>query len=118
MRNPDEGPMPPGFHLLIAAQFVSALADNVLLIVTIEQVRLGIGSDPRIGTHFHYAGCGWGGSCLPKDVRALHRMAADAGVPLDMLEAVQQVNERQRRLLCERLVARLGDDLRGHAIAL
>jgi UDPglucose 6-dehydrogenase len=73
----------------------------------IEQVRLGIGSDPRIGTHFLYAGCGWGGSCLPKDVQALQRMGAEAGVELPMLGATVQ-----------RLVARLGEDLRGHRIAL
>ncbi len=95
---------------------MAALAEQ--LGADIEQVRLGIGSDPRIGTHFLYAGCGWGGSCLPKDVQALQRMGADAGVPLALLEAVQQVNERQRRLLCERLVVRLGDDLRGHVIGL
>jgi UDPglucose 6-dehydrogenase len=53
----------------------------------IEQVRVGIGSDPRIGTHFLYAGCGWGGSCLPKDVQALQRMGQDAGVDLPMLAA-------------------------------
>ncbi|MBA4176233.1 MAG: UDP-glucose 6-dehydrogenase [Leptothrix sp. (in: Bacteria)] len=95
---------------------MAALAER--LGADIEQVRLGIGSDPRIGTHFLYAGCGWGGSCLPKDVQALHRMGADVGVPLAMLDAVQHVNERQRRLLCERLVARLGNDLRGHVIGL
>ncbi len=95
---------------------MAALAEQ--LGADIEQVRLGIGSDPRIGTHFLYAGCGWGGSCLPKDVRALQHMATGAGVPLAMLDAVQQVNQRQRRLLGERLVARLGEDLRGHVIAL
>jgi UDPglucose 6-dehydrogenase len=95
---------------------MAALAES--LGADIEQVRLGIGSDPRIGTHFLYAGCGWGGSCLPKDVRALHRMASDVGVALDILESVQQVNDRQRKLLCERLVARLGEDLHGHVIGL
>ena len=71
----------------------------------IEQVRQGIGSDPRIGTHFLYAGCGWGGSCFPKDVKALARMGQDAGVPLAMLGSVRQVNERQRQLLSERVRA-------------
>ncbi len=84
----------------------------------IEQVRLGIGSDPRIGSHFLYAGCGWGGSCLPKDVKALRRMGEDAGVALPMLAATQAINERQRHLLVQRLVARLGEDLRGHTIGL
>ncbi len=84
----------------------------------IEHVRLGIGSDPRIGTHFLYAGCGWGGSCLPKDVKALRRMGEDAGVELPILAATQQINERQRQLLVQRLVARLGEDLSGHVIGL
>ena len=82
----------------------------------IEQVRLGIGSDPRIGSHFLYAGCGWGGSCLPKDVRALRRMGADMGVAMPILEAVQATNEQQRHLLATRLVARLGESLHGHRI--
>ncbi len=84
----------------------------------IEQVRLGIGSDPRIGTHFLYAGCGWGGSCLPKDVKALQRMGRDAGLELSLLRAVQRVNEQQRGLLAQRLVQRLGESLAGHRIAL
>jgi UDPglucose 6-dehydrogenase len=77
----------------------------------IEQVRLGIGSDPRIGTQFLYAGCGWGGSCFPKDVRALARMGRDAGVELALLEATHRINERQRRLLARRVVDRFGDVL-------
>ena len=77
----------------------------------IEQVRLGVGSDPRIGTHFLYAGCGWGGSCFPKDVKALVRAGRDAGVPTPMLAATQQVNDRQRQLLARRVVERFGDVL-------
>jgi UDPglucose 6-dehydrogenase len=87
----------------------------------IEQVRLGLGSDPRIGTHFLYAGCGWGGSCLPKDVKALRRTAADLGIELQILGAVQAVNERQRRLLVERAAQRFGaagGSLRGRRFAL
>ena len=95
---------------------VAALAERVG--ADIEQVRLGIGSDPRIGTHFLYAGCGWGGSCLPKDVSALRRMGSDAGVAMDLLQAVQDINQRQRHLLVQRLVARLGESLAGHRIAL
>jgi UDPglucose 6-dehydrogenase len=83
----------------------------------IEQVRLGIGSDPRIGTHFLYAGCGWGGSCFPKDVRALTHMGQGSGVDMGILRAVQEVNEHQKRLLGRRLVERFGSDLRGHAFA-
>jgi UDPglucose 6-dehydrogenase len=83
----------------------------------IEQVRRGIGSDPRIGTDFLYAGCGWGGSCLPKDVKALLRTGVDAGIEMDILGAVQRVNERQRQLLAERVVQRFGGDLRGLCFA-
>jgi UDPglucose 6-dehydrogenase len=82
----------------------------------IEQVRQGVGSDPRIGSHFLYAGCGWGGSCLPKDVRALQRMGAEAGLELSLLGSVQDINARQRHLLCERVVERLGESLAGHTI--
>ena len=95
---------------------MAALAEHVG--ADIEQVRLGIGSDPRIGTHFLYAGCGWGGSCLPKDVQALQRMGRDAGLDLALLTAVQRVNEYQRGLLAQRLVQRLGESLVGHRIAL
>ena len=95
---------------------MAALAEQVG--ADIEQVRLGIGSDPRIGSHFLYAGCGWGGSCLPKDVKALRRMGVDAGIALPILEAVQLTNEQQRHLLCDRLVARLGESLVGHTIGL
>jgi UDPglucose 6-dehydrogenase len=83
----------------------------------IELVRQGIGSDPRIGTHFLYAGCGWGGSCLPKDVRALRQTAERAGTPLSILAAVQAVNDRQRRLLGDRIAQRFGTDLGGHVVA-
>jgi UDPglucose 6-dehydrogenase len=95
---------------------MAALAEQ--LGADIEKVRLGIGSDPRIGSHFLYAGLGWGGSCLPKDVQALHRMAQDVGVELPMLKAVQQINDRQRRLLAERVVSRLGESLHGLTVAM
>ena len=94
---------------------MAALAERVG--ADIEQVRLGIGSDPRIGTHFLYAGLGWGGSCLPKDVKALRRMGSDAGLELGILGAVQQVNDRQRHLLSTRVVERFGPDLRGLSFA-
>ena len=84
----------------------------------IEQVRQGVGSDPRIGTHFLYAGCGWGGSCLPKDVQALRHMGDEQGLPMQILASVQDVNDRQRHLLVERVTARFGHDLRGHVFAL
>ena len=67
----------------------------------------------RISTQFLYAGCGWGGSCLPKDVSALRRMGAQAGVAMDMIEAVNDLNVRQCHLRCQRLVQRYGESLQG-----
>jgi UDPglucose 6-dehydrogenase len=84
----------------------------------IEEVRRGIGSDPRIGYQFLYAGAGFGGSCFPKDVKALQRSAAEAGKPLRVLGAVEEVNEAQKHVLGEKVKARLGKDLRGRTIAL
>ncbi len=84
----------------------------------IEQVRKGIGSDARIGYHFLYAGAGYGGSCFPKDVRALERTAADAGVPMRILHAVHEVNERQKSVLVGKVVARFGERLEGRRFAL
>ncbi len=83
----------------------------------IEQVRRGIGSDVRIGSHYLYAGCGWGGSCLPKDVKALAHMGSELGLAMPMLAATRDVNDRQRQLLLERLQARFPQGLRGHRIA-
>ena len=74
----------------------------------VEAVRRGIGSDPRIGTHFLYAGAGYGGSCFPKDVSALVRSAAAAGVDIGVLPAVAAANERQKRVLAEKIVERFG----------
>jgi UDPglucose 6-dehydrogenase len=84
----------------------------------IEEVRRGIGSDPRIGYHFLYAGAGFGGSCFPKDVRALQRIAEEAGRPLGVLGAVERANEAQKRVLGEKIRARFGADLSGRRIAL
>ena len=84
----------------------------------IEQVRTGIGTDPRIGTHFLYAGTGYGGSCFPKDVKALVHAAREAGQELRILQAVQAVNERQKQVLVDKIVARFGPDLRGRRFAL
>jgi len=82
----------------------------------IEWVRRGIGSDPRIGYQFLYAGAGYGGSCFPKDVKALLRTAAELGLPLQVLGAVEAANERQKRVLVDKVVARFGDDLRGRRL--
>ncbi|MES0874540.1 UDP-glucose dehydrogenase family protein [Sinimarinibacterium thermocellulolyticum] len=83
----------------------------------IESVRRGIGSDPRIGFHFLYAGCGYGGSCFPKDVRALQRSGEEVGQHLGVLAAVEAANERQKHLLFERIDAYLGG-VAGKTIAL
>ncbi|MER3437567.1 MAG: UDP-glucose 6-dehydrogenase [Chloroflexota bacterium] len=71
--------------------------------VDIESVRLGIGSDPRIGYAFIYPGCGYGGSCFPKDVRSLERIAASVGYDAQLLRAVEDVNDRQKRVLFEKI---------------
>ncbi|HEV2109666.1 MAG TPA: UDP-glucose/GDP-mannose dehydrogenase family protein [Thermomicrobiales bacterium] len=83
----------------------------------IEQVRLGIGSDPRIGYDFIYAGCGYGGSCFPKDIRALERTAAGYGYEADLLRAVEAVNHRQKGLLFEKIMAHYDGDLVGRTFA-
>jgi UDPglucose 6-dehydrogenase len=84
----------------------------------IEEVRKGIGSDPRIGTHFLYPGAGYGGSCFPKDVKALQRIASEAGRELHVVAAVEQANEAQKHLLGDKIKARFGRDLKGKRIAL
>ncbi len=83
----------------------------------IDAVRRGIGSDKRIGSHFLYAGCGYGGSCFPKDVLALARSAAEVELPVPLLMAVEAVNERQKRVVLDKLEARMGTDLSGKVIA-
>jgi UDPglucose 6-dehydrogenase len=83
----------------------------------IEKVRLGIGSDPRIGSHFLYAGLGWGGSCFPKDVKALRHMGSQHALEMPMLEATERINQGQRRLPVQRLTERLGASLQGHVVA-
>ncbi|HWI13786.1 MAG TPA: UDP-glucose/GDP-mannose dehydrogenase family protein [Burkholderiales bacterium] len=84
----------------------------------IEHVRLGIGSDARIGYHFLYAGCGYGGSCFPKDLAALSRMAVEHGTSLHVLEAVSRVNHEQKQRLAEKVMERFGKDLKGKRFAL
>jgi len=84
----------------------------------IELVRKGIGSDPRIGYHFLYAGAGYGGSCFPKDVKALVTTAHQNGIELQVLQAVEAANERQKHILVDKIVARFGEDLRGRQIAI
>jgi len=91
------------------------LADRVG--ADIENVRIGIGSDPRIGYEFIYPGIGYGGSCFPKDVKALARSAAMSGYEADILRAVDAVNDRQKHSLFKKIEAHYGDALRGKVIA-
>ncbi len=84
----------------------------------IELVRRGMGSDPRIGYQFLYAGAGYGGSCFPKDVKALVRTGREHDQPLHVLNAVEAANERQKRVLVDKVVARFGEDLSGRRFAL
>jgi len=83
----------------------------------IENVRLGIGSDPRIGYHFIYPGGGYGGSCFPKDVKALERAAREIGYDAQLLSAVENVNDRQKGRLFEKLRHHFSGDLQGKVIA-
>jgi UDPglucose 6-dehydrogenase len=84
----------------------------------IEKVRLGIGSDPRIGYHFIYPGCGYGGSCFPKDVQALGRSARDHSFSAELLDAVEAVNKRQKDVMFERIKRYFSNELAGRTIAL
>jgi UDPglucose 6-dehydrogenase len=84
----------------------------------IELVRRGIGSDPRIGTYFLYPGVGYGGSCFPKDVKALMRTGRENGIELSVLAAVEATNERQKMVLVNKVVERFGEDLSGRTFAL
>jgi UDPglucose 6-dehydrogenase len=93
---------------------VAALCERVGADVT--HVRHGIGSDQRIGSAFLYPGPGYGGSCFPKDVKALIRTAREQALPFELLEAVEKVNERQKRVLLEKIDRLLGPRLEGHTI--
>lgn len=83
----------------------------------VNKVRAGIGSDARIGYAFIYPGCGYGGSCFPKDVRALERLANQVGYTPRILRAVQEVNEEQKHVLAKKVTRRFGDDLTGKTFA-
>ena len=94
---------------------LSNIADR--LGADIEDVRVGIGSDPRIGYHFIYPGCGYGGSCFPKDVKALVSTARSSGYEPELLQAVESVNDRQKHVLFAKLTKHFGDDLSGKTFA-
>jgi UDPglucose 6-dehydrogenase len=84
----------------------------------VDLVRKGIGTDERIGSSFLFAGAGYGGSCFPKDVKALIRTLHDSNVDAGILEAVERVNEGQKRRLLERVFERYGDDLTGRTVGI
>ncbi|HDZ11098.1 MAG TPA: UDP-glucose/GDP-mannose dehydrogenase family protein, partial [Bacteroidetes bacterium] len=84
----------------------------------INKVRQGIGSDGRIGNKFLYAGPGFGGSCFPKDLRALKKTAEDFGYDSQILEAVIDVNERQKKVVAKKVITEFGEDLSGKVFAL
>ena len=94
---------------------ISNLAER--LGADIEQVRLGIGSDPRIGYHFIYPGCGYGGSCFPKDVKALARTAGEVGYQAELLDAVENVNGRQKLTMVSKIQGYFGNDVKGKTFA-
>jgi UDPglucose 6-dehydrogenase len=105
--------------LAVRISFMNELANLAEAIgADIEEVRRGIGSDPRIGYQFLYAGVGYGGSCFPKDVKALQRSASEAGRPLKLMQAVEEVNEAQTHVLSRKISARLDGKLAGKCVAL
>jgi UDPglucose 6-dehydrogenase len=84
----------------------------------VDQVRKGIGTDERIGSRFLFAGLGYGGSCFPKDVKAVVHTSAELGYDFRILKAVEDVNERQKKLLYERIHAHFGGKLAGKRFAI
>ena len=99
--------------------FMNELANMAeMLGADIENVRIGIGSDPRIGYKFIYPGCGYGGSCFPKDVQALERTATQIGYDAALLKAVESVNNRQKEVLFNKINRHFKGDLQGRKFAL
>ena len=84
----------------------------------VNMVRKGIGADSRIGSKFLYPGCGYGGSCFPKDVKALIKTAEKNGYPMRVLEAVEEVNEKQKSVLFEKLLKHFKGDIKGKQVAM
>ncbi|MGQ9649566.1 MAG: UDP-glucose dehydrogenase family protein [Phycisphaerae bacterium] len=106
-------------YLAARISFINQIA-NVCdaLGIDVNEVRLGMGSDRRIGFQFLYPGAGYGGSCFPKDVQSLVHTARKAGVQADLLDSVHQVNERQREILFRKIVARFGGSLNNYCFAI
>ncbi|MBR2863442.1 MAG: UDP-glucose/GDP-mannose dehydrogenase family protein, partial [Bacteroidaceae bacterium] len=99
--------------------FINDIANLCELVgADVNMVRKGIGSDSRIGSKFLYPGCGYGGSCFPKDVKALIKTAEQKGYKMRVLQAVEEVNERQKSVLFDKLSAYYGNELKGKTIAL
>lgn len=99
--------------------FMNDIANLCALVgADVNMVRKGIGSDARIGNKFLYAGCGYGGSCFPKDVKALIHTASEFGYRMRVIEAVEEVNSQQKEIIYHKLRNALGGDLRGKRIAL
>lgn len=98
--------------------FMNDIANLCQLVgANVDEVRQGLGTDPRIGSKFLYAGCGYGGSCFPKDVKALAHTARENGYTMEVIEAVERVNERQKRIVFDKIAQRLGTDLTGKTVA-
>ncbi len=99
--------------------FMNELANlSEKLGASIEQVRKGIGSDPRIGYQFLYAGCGYGGSCFPKDIKALQHSAGEYGMQLTIIDAVEKVNRTQKQRILDKIRTRFGEHLDGKRFAI
>lgn len=105
-------------YLSTRISFINQVANLCeALAIDVNDVRKGMGYDARIGFHFMYPGIGYGGSCFPKDVQALYRVADEAGVESDLLKAVHEVNERQKVLLLDRIRTHFKNDLAGRTFA-
>jgi UDPglucose 6-dehydrogenase len=99
--------------------FMNEIANICELVgADVNQVRIGIGSDSRIGYSFIYPGSGYGGSCFPKDVKALKRIAQEMGYDAELISSVEAVNDRQKFVIAEKVVNRFGEDLSGKTFAL
>ena len=89
-----------------------------LLGANVDMVRKGVGTDSRIGSKFLYSGCGYGGSCFPKDVKALIKTAAENGYNMRVLNAVEEVNENQKNILFEKFERYFGGNVKGRKVAI
>ncbi|MFN5876222.1 MAG: UDP-glucose dehydrogenase family protein [Ignavibacteria bacterium] len=106
-------------YLAMKISFMNDLSEYCEIVgADIENVRIGIGSDPRIGSRFLYAGIGYGGSCFPKDVKAIIHAANEVGAPLEIIQATKTVNDHQVRRFARRVIDRFGGNLNGRVIAL